>query len=92
MINKQNNVTEEKSKQVEELVQNSNANEQESGDEWFSNVGISGIAEVEAGYNDPDEGECSSEIVLPSTKFGIAAVLLIEEDGNNLEVGVTVEF
>ena len=63
MINQQNDVIEQKSKEIKELVQNSNI-DSGAGDGWFQNIEISGVAEVEAVYNDPDEGPSSSDIVL----------------------------
>ncbi len=99
-INQQNDVIEEKSKQIEELAQNANANDSGSGDGWFNSIEISGVAEVEAGYNDPDEGDSSSDIVLATAELGIAAevnewvsaetVLLFEEDDTDLEVDAAV--
>ncbi len=98
-INQQNDVIEEKSKQVEELVQNSNTNS-ESDDGWFNKIEISGVTEVEAGYNDPDDGESSSDIVLATAELSVAAevnewvsaetVLLFEEDDTDLEVDVAI--
>ena len=99
-INQQNDVIEEKSKQIEELVQNSNTNNSGSSNGWFNNIEISGVAEVEAGYNDPDEGDSSSDIVLATAELGVAAevndwvsaetVLLFEEDDTDLEVDVAI--
>ncbi|QMU61136.1 MAG: LbtU family siderophore porin [Gammaproteobacteria bacterium] len=98
-INQQNDVIEEKSKQIEELVQNSNTNS-ESDDGWFNKIEISGVTEVEAGYNDPDDGESSSDIVLATAELSVAAevnewvsaetVLLFEEDDTDLEVDVAI--
>jgi len=98
-INQQNEVIEQKSKEIEALAQNANA-DSGAGDGWFSNIEISGVAEVEAGYNDPDEGDSSSDIVLATAELGIAAevnkwvsaetVLLFEEDDTDLEVDVAV--
>lgn len=65
---------------------------------WFNKVGISGLAEVEAGHNNPDEGDDSSDVVLATAEIGIAAevndwvsseiILLYEEDETDLEVDV----
>ena len=98
-INQQNEVIEQKSKEIEELAQNANSGSGE-GDGWFNKIEISGVAEVEAGYNDPDEGDSSSDIVLATAEIGIAAevnewvsaetVLLFEEDDTDLEVDVAV--
>ena len=98
-INQQNEVIEQKSKEIEELAQNVNSDSGAS-DGWFNNIEISGVAEVEAGYNDPDLGDSSSDIVLATAEIGIAAevndwvsaetVLLFEEDDTDLEVDVAV--
>jgi len=98
-INKQNDVIEAKSKQIEELAQRSE-DSNGNGDGWFNNIEIGGVAEVEAGYNDPDEGDESSDIVLATAELSVAAqvnewvsaetVLLYEEDDTDLEVDAAV--
>ncbi|MGH1538524.1 MAG: LbtU family siderophore porin [Gammaproteobacteria bacterium] len=100
LINQQNEVIEKKSKQIEELVENSIASDSASSKGWFNKIEIGGVAEVEAGHNDPDEGDSNSDIVLATAEIGIAAevnewvsaetVLLFEEDDTDLEVDVAV--
>ncbi len=100
LINQQNEVIEKKSKQIEELVENSIASDSASSKGWFNKIEIVGVAEVEAGHNDPDEGDSNSDIVLATAEIGIAAevnewvsaetVLLFEEDDTDLEVDVAV--
>lgn len=99
IIDQQNDVIEQKSKEIEALAQNSNS-DSDSDDGWFNNIEISGVAEVEAGYNDPDQGQSNSDIVLATAELGIAAevndwvsaetVLLFEEDDTDLEVDVAL--
>ena len=67
-------------------------------DGWFNNIEISGLTEVEVGYNDPDSGDTTSDIVLATQELGIAAevtewvsaeaVLLYEEDDTDLEFDI----
>ncbi len=74
-------------------------NEKASGDNWFNNVEISGVIEIEAGFEDPDEGDSESSLTLATAELGIAAqitemlsgeiVLLYEDDGEeDLDVDV----
>ena len=68
------------------------------GDSWFNNIEISGLTEVEVGYNDPDSGDTTSDIVLATQEIGIAAevtdwvsaeaVFLFEDDETDLEFDV----
>lgn len=98
MMTQQNKIIEEKNQQIEQLVQNNEKNSNYDG--WFNNIEISGVAEVEAAYNDPDVGDSSSDIALATAELGIAAqvhewvsaetVLLFEEDDTDLEVDVAV--
>ena len=69
-----------------------------AGEGWFNNIEISGLTEVEVGYNDPDEGDSTSDIVLATQELGVAAevtdwvsaeaVFLFEEDDTDLEFDV----
>ncbi len=98
VIEQQNEVIEAKTQQLEELA--SNVESRDGGSGWFSSVEISGVAEVEAAYNDPDEGDSTSDIVLATAELGVAAqvndwvsaetTLLFEEDDTDLEVDVAV--
>ncbi len=98
VIERQNQVIEAKSQQINELVSNVKSDEKDSG--WFSNIEISGLMEVEASHNDPDEGDSNSDIVLATAELGVAAqvndwvsaetTLLFEEDDTDLEVDVAV--
>ncbi len=98
-VHAQNEVIREKDRQIEALVSNPQIREQrEGGGGWFQRVEISGVLEVEAGYNDPDSGGSSSDISLATAEIGIAAqindwvageiTLLYEEDDTDLEVDV----
>ncbi|HPE78593.1 MAG: LbtU family siderophore porin [Chromatiaceae bacterium] len=98
-VHAQNEVIREKDRQIEALVSNPQIREQrEGGGGWFQRVEISGVLEVEAGYNDPDSGGSSSDISLATAELGIAAqindwvageiTLLYEEDDTDLEVDV----
>ena len=98
VIEKQNEVIEAKTQQIEELA--SNVETYDGGSGWFSKIEIGGVAEVEAAYNDPDEGDSTSDIVLATAELGVAAqvndwisaetTLLFEEDDTDLEVDVAV--
>lgn len=69
-----------------------------AGEGWFDNIEISGLTEVEVGYNDPDSGDANSDIVLATQEVGVAAqvndwvsaeaVLLFEEDDTDLEFDI----
>ena len=98
-ISKQNEVIQKKTRQIEELVENSSVHDDvESRDGWFSNIEIGGVTEVEVSYNDPDSGSTSSDIVLATMELGVAAqvnewvsaesTLLFEEDDTDLEFDV----
>lgn len=99
-VHAQNQVILEKDRQLRELVSNpqirTRDGQADSG--WFNHIGIGGVVEVEAGYNDPDSGDSSSDIVVATAEIGIAAqvsdwvageiTLLYEEDDTDLEVDV----
>ena len=98
VIEKQNEIIEAKTEKIEELAANIKSDENGSG--WFSDIEIGGVTEVEASYNNPDEGDSSSDIVLATAELGVAAqvndwvsaetTLLFEEDDTDLEVDVAV--
>jgi len=101
MMMEQGKMIEKKDRQIEELVENARVrNDNNSAAGWADRIEISGVAEVEAGYNDPDTGDSSSDIVLATAEIGIAAqvnewvsaetTLLFEEDDTDLEVDVAV--
>ena len=98
-ISKQDEAIEEKTRQIEELVADPRIREEPKfEDNWFNNIEIGGVAEVEASYSDPDEGESSSDIVLATMELAVAAqvnewvsaesTLLFEEDDTDLEFDV----
>lgn len=97
-VRAQNEVIREKDRRIEELVSNPSTRESAGGGGWFDKVEISGTVEVEAGYNDPDSGDSTSDIVVATAEIGIAAqindwvaseiTLLYEEDETDLEVDV----
>ncbi len=98
-IRDQQNVIENKSKQIEELAESTHANNKAVSDGgWFNKIEISGLVEIEAGHNDPDEGDDSSDVVLATAEIGIAAevndwvsgeiILLYEENDTDLEIDV----
>mgnify|MGYP006225581527 CR=1 FL=1 len=79
--------------------QDSTINEKASGNSWFNNVEIGGLIEVEAGFEDPQDGDSESSLTLATAELGIAAqitemvsaeiVLLYEDDGEEeLDVDV----
>ncbi|MCF7992378.1 MAG: LbtU family siderophore porin [Thiohalocapsa sp.] len=74
------------------------AMDSDAGGNWFENIEIAGLIEVEAAYVDPFEGSSESDIVLATFELGIAsqvtdwveigAALLYEEDDTPLEVDI----
>ncbi len=98
VIEKQNELIEAKTQQIKELASNVKSKESSSG--WFSNIEIGGVAEVEAFYNNPDEGDSNSDIVLATAELEVASqvndwvsaetTLLFEENDTDLEVDVAV--
>lgn len=70
----------------------------EPGGDWFRNVEIGGLIEVEVGYSDPYEGDSTSDVTVATVELGIAAqvtdwvageiTLLYEQDETDLEVDV----
>ena len=79
--------------------QDNTINQKAAGDSWFNNVEIGGVIEVEAGFEDPDDGDSESSLTLATAELGIAAqitemlsgeiVLLYEDDGEEeLDVDV----
>jgi hypothetical protein len=74
-------------------------NEKAAGESWFNNVEINGVIEVEAGFEDPEDGDSESSLTLATAELGITAqitemlsgeiVLLYEDDGEEeLDVDV----
>lgn len=101
IISKQNLAIKEKTREIEELIENPRIHDgHEHTVDWFKNIEIGGVAEVEASYNDPDSGSTSSDIVLATAELVVAAqvnewvstetTLLFEEDETDLEVDVAV--
>lgn len=100
VIKENKRVISEKDRQIQELVSNPRIREQMEGTgvKWTDRITVSGGIEVEASYNDPDEGDSSSDLVVAEATFGIAAqindwvageiTLLYEEDDTDLEVDV----
>ncbi len=72
------------------------ADKEQSGGNWFENIEIAGLVEVEAGYFEPFGGPSESDLVLATFELGIlsriggwvevGASLLYEEDDTDLEV------
>lgn len=99
-VQAQNTVIQEKDRQINELVSNPRIRERmgDSGSGWFNRVEIGGVVEIEAGYNDPDSGDSSSDVVVATAEIGIAAqindwvaseiTLLYEEHKTDLEIDV----
>ncbi len=82
----------ERAKELEEQL----AEKQRTGGNWFENIEIAGLIEVEAGYFEPFGEPSESDIVLATFELGILArfgswvegggSLLYEEDDTDLEV------
>lgn len=99
-IQAQERALKEKDRQIQEFVSNPRIRKGEAGGGWFQNVEIGGVVEIEAGYNDPDEGDSESDVVVATAEIGIAAqindwtsseiTLLYEEDDTDLEVDVAI--
>ena len=72
--------------------------ESDTDDNWYDNVEITGLVEVEAFYTDPEEGDSESDIVAATVELGLAAnlnkqtsvevIFLFEEDETDLEIDV----
>ena len=88
----------EKDRQIAKLMEHGVQVEQEEG--WFDSVEVGGLLEVEAAYENPYEGDSSSDAVLATMKLAVTAqvtdwvggevVLLHEEDDTGLEVDVAI--
>ncbi len=74
-------------------------NGETAGDNWFDRLEITGLIEIEAAWEDPDNGNSESSLTLATAELGIAAqitsvvgtelVLLYEDDGaEELDVDV----
>ena len=82
--------------QIAKLMEHGVQTEHEDG--WFNSVQVSGLVEVEAAYEDPYEGDSTSDAVLATMELGVTAqvtnwvgaevVLLHEEDETDIEVDV----
>lgn len=87
-----------KDRQIAKLMEHGVQVEQEEG--WFDSVEVGGLLEVEAAYENPHEGDSSSDAVLATMKLAVTAqvtewvggevVLLHEEDDTGLEVDVAI--
>ncbi|NEX15192.1 MAG: hypothetical protein C1943_00805 [Halochromatium sp.] len=85
-------------KRLEETLERKREGAAGLGGNWFENIEIAGLIEVEAVYADPFEGDIESDIVLATFELGIAAQvadwvaadasLLYEEDDTDLEVDI----
>ena len=94
----QDEVIIEKDRQIAKLMEHGVQVEQEEG--WFDSVEVGGLLEVEAAYENPYEGESSSDAVLATMELAVTAqvtdwvggevVLLHEEDDTDLEVDVAI--
>ncbi len=94
----QDEVILEKDRQIAKLMEHGVHVEQEKG--WFGFVEAGGLLEVEAAYENPYEGDSSSDAVLATMKLAVTAqvtdwvggevVLLYEEDDTGLEVDVAI--
>jgi hypothetical protein len=72
------------------------AEKQHTGGNWFDNIEIAGLIEIEAGYFEPFDAPSESDLVLATFELGIlsqigswvevGASLLYEEDDTDLEV------
>ena len=92
----QDEVIIEKERQIAKLMEHGVQVEQEEG--WFDAVEVGGLLEVEAAYENPYEGDSSSDAVLATMELAVTAqvtdwvggevVLLHEEDDTDLEVDV----
>lgn len=92
----QDEVIIKKDRQISKLMEHGDQGAQEDG--WFNSVEVSGLVEVEAAYEDPYEGDSTSDAVLATMELGVAAqitdwvgaevVLLHEEDDTDIEVDV----
>ena len=82
----------ERVKELEESL----AEKQRSGSNWFENIEIAGLVELEAGYFEPFDAPSESDLVLATFELGILSQigdwvevggsLLYEEDDTDLEV------
>lgn len=94
----QDEVIIEKERQIAKLMEHGVQVEQEEG--WFDTVEVGGLLEVEAAYENPYEGDSSSDAVLATMELAVTAqvtdwvggevVLLHEEDDTDLEVDVAI--
>ncbi len=88
---------------VEETAQAAEAaaaSHAEEGAHWSDSVEITGLIEVEGGYEDPYEGDSESDAVVATVELGVAArmhdwvsgeiVLLFEEDENDDNIDVDI--
>ena len=97
-VAEQNHLIQEKDRQIEALTSNPSIHEHMGGKHWIDRVQISGLIEVEAGYNAPDSGNSSSDIVVSTVELGVAAqisewvageiTLLYEDPDTDLEIDV----
>jgi len=80
------------------VAEQKTALENNSGNEWFNSIVISGAVEVEASYSDPENGDSESDIAAATVELGIAGdlneqtsveiVLLYEDGDSELDVDV----
>ncbi|MDE0412231.1 MAG: LbtU family siderophore porin [Gammaproteobacteria bacterium] len=94
----QDEVIIEKERQIAKLMEHGVQVEKEEG--WFDAVEVGGLLEVEAAYENPYEGDNSSDAVLATMELAVTAqvtdwvggevVLLHEEDDTDLEVDVAI--
>ena len=94
----QDEVILEKDRQIANLMEHGVQVGQEEG--WLDSVEVGGLLEVEAAYENPYEGDSSSDAVLATMELAVTAqvtdwvggevVLLHEEDDTDLEVDVAI--
>ena len=95
-VSAQDKVILEKDRKIAELMEHGIQVQEEEG--WFDSVEVSGLVEVEAAYEDPYEGDSTTDAVLATMELAVAAqitdwvgtevVLLHEEDETDIEVDV----
>ncbi|MBK1731421.1 LbtU family siderophore porin [Thiococcus pfennigii] len=83
---------------LEENLEDQGAAGASSAGDWFRNIEIAGLVEVEVGYVSPYEGDSESDIILATVELAISSqvndwvevgvAFLYEEDETDLEVDV----
>jgi len=91
-VQSQDEVIRDKDRHLEALMGD------EPGGDWFRNVEIGGLIDLEVGYSDPYDADSTSDVTVATVELGIAAqvtdwvageiTLLYEQDEMDLEVDV----